>query len=133
MKCVMPLLCLVLCLLGCSGLRQNQDPIADIQYYTTKELLDMRESLLTALQPYKGLPNDMTNRKQLTSLKDETAGIYKRKTAQIERELKRRYDAGDKTAAYVGMEGAVAPSTAVLPVPSATAPAVPATGGGQMP
>ena len=115
MRYVIPALWLIFLISGCAGLKQNQDPIADIQYYNTKELLEMRESMQAALQPYKGLPNDMTNRKQLTSLKDETAGIYKRKKAQIERELKRRYTAGEAAAYYAGVDDR--PAAEAVPTP----------------
>ena len=98
---------------GCAQLKQNPDPIPDIDVYTTRELLDMRESCVSALGNYKGLPNDMTNKKTLTTLRDETAGIKKRKLAQIERELKRRYTGGEAGAYYPGVDGKAVPAQPV--------------------
>ncbi len=114
-----------LTLAACGTLKQNPDPITGIEYYTTQELLDMRETYETTLSSYKGMPNDMTNRKRLTTLKDETAGMMRRKQAQIERELKRRYDGGEKAAYYPGVDGKPVPAPEPVPGTPPTAPSGP--------
>jgi hypothetical protein len=59
---------------------------------------------LTAAYVKKGPPDKMTNRRELGNLSDEIGANYLREKLQIERELAKRYKAGDKKAYFEGIE-----------------------------
>jgi len=89
---------LTVALTGCAQLKPNPDPIEGITYFSTSELLEKRAGLQHELSYYGGEPETLTNRRKLGTLKDETADLYHRKLLQIDRELQRRYESGDKDA-----------------------------------
>lgn len=124
-------LALALVVSGCS-LPKDKDPkIPYTEYRTTKELQTMRlnfeEQLRNLDQQAKtradqagGLNN---NRRQLPNLLDEQAADERKRLAEVQAELTKRYEAGDAKAYYEGIRVPQANEGGV-PVPSADAPQV---------
>lgn len=91
---------------GCSFPKPEANPMTYIDYRSTTDLQERLAALdrLTEAYVKKGPPNKLTNRRELGSLSDEISANYLREKIQIERELAKRYKAGDQKAHFEGIE-----------------------------
>ena len=91
---------------ACSSIKPEANPDKYVDYRSDNDLLERLATLdvQTAAYVKKGPPNKMTNRRELGGLADEMAADQLRQKAQIERELAKRYRAGDKKAYFEGIE-----------------------------
>lgn len=102
------------------GVGQNPDPIPRIEFERTRRLHELRDSLDAKNRAYIARTGNKlhrnTNKRKMGGLEDEYANWDQRAQRQIERELARRYLAGDTAAYYTGIEALV--PTAVPPTPT---------------
>jgi|GEM_PF-3386128 len=112
-------LCALLAACAHEGVGQNPDPIPRIEMERTTRLLELRESLDAKNRAHAARTGDKlhrnTNKREMGGLEDEYANWDRRAQAQIERELARRYQAGDTSAFYPGIEALVPPATPPVP------------------
>ncbi len=116
---------------GCAIPKDKDPKVPYVQYRTTNELQGMRITLEERVQDWdarekakkKNVSGLNNNRKPLPSLLDEQAAEDRKKLAEIQIELARRYQQGDTKAYYQGMQQ-VAQPTPNIPDPT-TAPAEP--------
>lgn len=105
-------------LAACSTLQENPEPIKGVAYERTSRLLEMRAGLIEKNTAYAAKTGDElkrnTNKRNLAELEDEYARWDKRAQLQVERELARRYQAGDTAAYFQGIEQ-VAPAAPPKP------------------
>lgn len=108
-------------LAGCAheGVGQNPDPIPRVELERTSRLLELRESLDAKNRAYEAQTGDRlrrnTNKRQMADLRDEYANWDRRAQAQVERELARRYQAGEARAWFPGIEGQLTPAAEAPP------------------
>jgi len=95
-------------LASCSTLKENPDPIKGVPFERTSRLLEMRAGFVEKNTAYATQTGDKlnrnTNKRNLADLKDEYARWDQRAQLQIERELAKRYQAGDASAYFQGIE-----------------------------
>lgn len=102
------LLALATVLSGCESTRTTRPvPFSGLDLRTTERLQERRRSLAAIEQSYLargGPPDRMTHRRELARLSDEMALEKIAEKKAIERELARRYVAGDRRAHFDGIE-----------------------------
>lgn len=95
------------------------EPIPRVELERTGRLLEMRASLAAKNAAYAASVGDRlernTNKRQMATLEDEYANWDRRAQAQIERELVRRYQAGDTRAHFDGIEAQLSGNPASAP------------------
>ncbi|MDX6766965.1 MAG: hypothetical protein SFU85_09250 [Candidatus Methylacidiphilales bacterium] len=114
---------------SCSTLKENPNPIASIPYERTSRLQELRAGLQEKNSRYLQEKGDRldrnTNKRQYGELKDEYARWDMRAQEQIERELVKRYQAGENAAQFPGMERYLEPAAASIPNPAPTPTSAP--------
>jgi hypothetical protein len=123
MRFLFAILLAVLGLAACTTVEENPDPLKNVPFERTSRLLEMREGLKEKNTNYLNQKGDRldrnTNKRNMGELKDEYARWDMRAQFQIERELAKRYQAGDSAAHFPGIEQYVSPGTATpSPTPS---------------
>lgn len=93
-------------LLGCSAPPKRTADISYMEYRSSNDLLVRRATIEMKTADFlkKGPPEKMTNKRKLGSLADEIALDQLAEKEQIEKELAKRYRAGDKKAYFEGIE-----------------------------
>jgi hypothetical protein len=117
------LLLALLGLVACATVEENPEPLNNLSFERTSRLQEMREGYKQKNTVYlnqKGERLDRnTNKRNMGELKDEYARWDMRAQLQIERELAKRYQAGDSAAHFPGIEQFLSPgATAPTPAPS---------------
>ncbi|GAB4240220.1 MAG: hypothetical protein OHK005_02210 [Candidatus Methylacidiphilales bacterium] len=95
-------------LTGCESTRTSRPtPYSGLDLRTTERLQERRRSLESVEQSYLsrgGPPTKMAHRREMARLSDEFALEKIEEKQAIERELARRYAAGDRRAYFSGIE-----------------------------